>query len=222
MRIAAWADRSPVKAIQQQNDASTAQIIADLTSEERDRRIAGHIKYIRIPRHERNAELYAALVESLAKKVATGHANATVNIPPIPGDGCHDFIEELMAEVATLRNPENIQLQRQLIRTGSGIPQSLVGFGRVALLPSWVARIDGEQPARETAVSSVLMTMRFFIEAWGLEDLTAEEQAEIRRVAVQFMDLKTGEYPTNTEHTSWQECHPVRGPIRLADTMQLA
>ena len=38
-----------VGAIQQQNDASTAQIIADLTSENRDRRITGHIQYIRIP-----------------------------------------------------------------------------------------------------------------------------------------------------------------------------
>ena len=207
--------------VHQPKAVSTAQTIANLTSEERNLRIAGFNSVVRIPREERTAELNAALVESLENEVAMRYAIATGKLPHIPWDASHDFVAVLMTEVQTLRDPATIPLLMQLIRTGSGVRRSLVAFGRVAL-PHLLARIDGERPALEKTIASVLITLRFFVEAWGLDYLTDEEQAEFQRVATRFMDLKPGEYPSNTEYTIWQESDTFWRPVRLARVGQLA
>ena len=207
--------------VQQPKVASTSEVIAKLASEERNLRIAGFNSFVRIPREERTADLNAALVESLEKEVAMRHAIATGIIPPKPWDASHEFVVLLLDEVEALRDPATIPLLMQLIRMGSSVCRSLVAFGRTAL-PHLVARISEEQPAMEKTIAVVLLSLRFFIEAWGLDYLTDEERAEFRRLAVQFMDLKPGEYPTNAEYTISRESDPVWRPTRLAYATQLA
>ena len=208
-------------AIQQGKAASTVQIVADLTSGERDRRIAGHIEFIRIPPEERTAELNTALVECLENELAMRRAIATGEIPPIPWDGSHDFVLLLMDSVQELRDPAHIPLFTNLTEYGPGARNWLVSFGRLAL-PALFARIDGTQPALENEISGVITTLRFMIEAWGLDYFTEEERAEIRRVAVQFLDLEVGGYPTDNELWNWQESDQVFRSTRLTRAMQLA
>ena len=152
---------------------------------------------------ERTSELNTALVECLENELAMRRAIATGEIPPIPWDASHDFVLILMREVRALGDPAHIPLFANLIEYGPGVSNWLVSFGRLAL-PALFARIDGTQPALENEISGVMTTLRFMIEAWGLEDLTAEEQAGIRRVAVQYMNFTPGQCSTQSEYSSWR------------------
>ena len=208
-------------AAQHQKTESPAQIVADLTSDNRASRIAGYSAFLRVPLQDRVPEMNAALHESLVKELAMGRAIATGKIPPIPWDAGHDFVAGLMESVQELRDPAHIPLFVQLTHTGTGVQYWLVSFGRLAL-PALIARIDGVQPALERDITGVLTTLRFLIEAWGLDYFTDEERAEFRRLAVQFVDLKPGEYLTDAEIWDWQEADQVFRPARLAGAMQLA
>ena len=83
------------------------------------------------------------------------------------------------------------------------------------------ARIDGTQPALEEEISGAVTTLRCKIEAWGLDYFTEKERIEIRRVAVQIVDLRPGDVPANTEIQNWQVSGRSLRPSQMTRAMQL-
>ena len=206
---------------QQPKIASAVQVIADLTSEERNERIAGFNALVRIPPEERTDEMNAALVECLENELAMRQAIIAGRMPRIPWDASHDFVLLLMDSVQDLRDPAHIPLFANLTEHGAGVRNWLVSFGRLTL-PALFVRIDGTRPALEREIFGVVTTLRFLIEAWGLDYFTLEERAEFSRLAAQFLDLKPGEYPTDDEHWNWLDLDRAFRSARLAGAMQLA
>ena len=197
------------------------QIVSDLEHADRSRRIAGFNAYIRIPREARSPRLVQALVRSAEAENAMYRAIMTGQRPPIPWDNSHDFIGSLMTKVMELRDPATIPLIIQFVPTGAPTYRSLAAFGRLAL-PDLFARIDGQQPASEKIIRSVLTTLRFMVEGWGLGYFTGTERADLERVAWRFLDLRPGEYPPDDAILDWEESDAYWRRARLVRAMQLA
>ena len=150
-----------------------------------------------------------------------GRAIATGKMPPLPWDANHDFRHVLVHEVLALRDPETIPVLVRTIDMAGIVAGSLADYGRLAL-PALIDRIDRHSMALEQTLSITITTLRAMVERHGLNYFTADERASLRDVAIRFLDLKPGDYPTDTEIPRWQVSDSHWRPTRLARAMQLA
>jgi len=201
--------------------AAINQVAHDLTHAERDRRIQGLNAYVRVPLEARTEELKSALIQSLELELDMGRAIATSKIPPLPWDNNHDFRFGLVSEILTLKDPDTIPVLVRTINMAGSVAASLADFGRLAL-PTLVACIDGQQPALEKTIDIVLITLRIMVQRNGLNYFNPQERVTLRSIAHRFLDLKPGEFPTDTEIVTWQESDEFWRAIRLGGAMQLA
>ena len=133
----------------------------------------------------------------------------------------HDFVGILIEEVLALNDPRTIPVLVRSIDTAGSIAGTLTDYGRLAI-PALLARVDGQQPAMEKTVDVVLITLRMMVQRQGLTYLASQERAALRSIAIRFLDLKPGDFPTDTEIRRWQESDEFWRTIRLSRAMQLA